>query len=69
MLTYLAKYVNILFFDTLGCIWGELDKNLSFRRNPYPFSSLRIRRIRNQFYKQNPYSIPLFQDYQLTRPS
>ena len=76
MLTYFAKYVNLngkvsqhTFFDTLGCSWGGLDKNFCFVGNHSSFSSLSVRRERNQCNQQNPYSILPFRVYQLTRTS
>ena len=56
----MAKYVNILFLDTLDCFWGGTYKNLTFFKKTYYFSSLSIRKEGNQFNQQNLYSIILF---------
>ena len=53
----MAKYVNILFLDTLGSFWGGTYKNLTFFKKTYYFSSLSIRKEGNLSNQQNLYSI------------
>ena len=76
MLTYFAKYVNLngkvsqhTFFRHFSCFLGKPIKILHSAEKYLSFSSLSIRKGRNLFNQQNPYSIFPFQDYQLTRPS